>query len=72
MGLIDSHAHLTFPELAGQIEDVLARCDEADVDTIITIGTDAADARWVDPADLPEYNLWDETIRVIDLSAKAR
>ena len=35
-------------------------------------GTDAADARWVNPADLPAYNLWDETLRVIDLSAKAR
>lgn len=35
-------------------------------------GTDAADARWVHPDDLSVYNLWDETLRVIDLSAKAR
>jgi len=45
MGLIDSHAHLTFPELAGQIDDVLARCDEAGVEKIITIGTDVKDAQ---------------------------
>lgn len=34
--------------------------------------TDAADAKWVHPDDLPSYNLWDETLRIIDLSAKAR
>ncbi len=34
--------------------------------------TDAADARWVHPDDLTRYNLWDETLRVIDLSARAR
>jgi TatD DNase family protein len=45
MGLIDSHAHLTFPELVDQVDDVLARCDEAGVDKVITIGTDVADAR---------------------------
>lgn len=35
-------------------------------------GTDADDARWVHPDELPTYKLWDETLRVIDLSAKAR
>ena len=35
-------------------------------------GTDAMDARWVHPDDLPDYNLWDETLRVIELSARAR
>ena len=35
-------------------------------------GTDADDARWVHPDDLPAYKLWDETLRVIDLSAKVR
>lgn len=34
--------------------------------------TDAADARWVHPENLPEYNLWDETLRIIALSSKAR
>jgi len=45
MGLIDSHAHLTYPEFAGRMEDVLARCTEADVDRVITIGTSLSDAR---------------------------
>ncbi len=45
MGLIDSHAHLTFPELGEQVEAVLARCAQADVDQVITIGTDLAHAR---------------------------
>ncbi len=44
MGLIDSHAHLTFPELLGQIDDVLARCAQAGVRKIVTVGTDLADA----------------------------
>ena len=35
-------------------------------------GTDADDARWVHPDELPTYKLWDETLRVIDLSANAR
>lgn len=45
MGLVDSHAHLTFPELIGQIDDVLSRGSEAGVDTVITIGTDLADGQ---------------------------
>lgn len=45
MGLIDSHAHLTFPELIEQVDDVLSRCAEAGVDRVITIGTDLADGR---------------------------
>ncbi|PPR57664.1 MAG: hypothetical protein CFH10_02159 [Alphaproteobacteria bacterium MarineAlpha4_Bin2] len=35
-------------------------------------GTDASDARWVHPNNLDAYKLWNETLRVIDLSAKAR
>ena len=34
--------------------------------------TDAMQAQWVAPADQPPYKLWDETLRVINLSAKAR
>ena len=45
MGLIDSHAHLTFPELRDQVAEVLARCDEAGVDRVITIGINLQDAR---------------------------
>ncbi len=28
-------------------------------------GSDAADARWVDPTDLDRYDLWEETRRII-------
>lgn len=45
MPLIDTHAHLTYPELSSQIGDVLARCAAVDVDHVITVGTDLADAR---------------------------
>ena len=45
MGLIDSHAHLTYPDFEGRIDEVLARCDEAGVERIITIGTSLADGR---------------------------
>ena len=45
MGLVDSHAHLTFPELIGQVDDLLARCRKAGVDEVITVGTDLADSR---------------------------
>ena len=45
MGLIDSHAHLTYPEFGGRMEDVLTRCTEAGVDRVITIGTSLSDAR---------------------------
>lgn len=45
MGLIDSHAHLTFAELFQHIDQVLARCTAAGVERIITIATDLGDAR---------------------------
>ncbi len=45
MGLIDSHAHLTYPELHDRMEAVLARCAEAGVDQVITVGMDLADTR---------------------------
>lgn len=45
MGLIDSHAHLTFPELHHQVDDLLDRCTVSGVDAVITVGTDLADAR---------------------------
>jgi TatD DNase family protein len=37
--LIDTHCHLTFEELAGQIEDVLFRSRQAGVSKWVTIGT---------------------------------
>jgi TatD DNase family protein len=45
MGLIDSHAHLTYAPLCGQLEAVMQRCAEAGVERVITVGTDACDAR---------------------------
>ena len=45
MGLIDSHAHLTFPELRNQVDAILDRCTTSGVDAVITVGTDLADAR---------------------------
>lgn len=43
--MIDSHAHLTFPELRKQVDDVIARCCEAGVERVITIGVNLEDAR---------------------------
>jgi len=45
MGLIDSHAHLTFPELRDRVDEILVRCDEAGVDEVVTVGTNPADSR---------------------------
>ncbi len=44
MGLIDSHAHLTSPELMERLDDVLARCEEVGVERIITIGMSFRDS----------------------------
>ena len=44
MGLVDSHAHLTFPELREQVDETLDRCTQAGVDQVITLGIDLADA----------------------------
>lgn len=45
MGLIDSHAHLTFDVLAGDLGGVLARAADAGVEHIVTIGTSLDDSR---------------------------
>ncbi len=44
MPLIDSHAHLTYPEFTGRIDEVLDRCAQAGVARVISIGTSLADA----------------------------
>ncbi len=47
MGLVDSHAHLTSPELRDRLDKILAACDEAGVERVISVGvnlTDAAEA----------------------------
>ncbi len=43
MNLIDTHAHLTFDELTGQLDAVLDRSAAAGVRRWITVGTDVAD-----------------------------
>lgn len=42
--LIDTHCHLTYDELAGRLDAVLARAADAGVSRIITIATDLPDA----------------------------
>src|SRR5437762_9949219 len=43
--LIDTHAHLDFPDFANDLEDVLRRAEECDVRRIITIGTSIESSR---------------------------
>lgn len=43
--MIDTHCHLTFPELSGRVAQVLAGARQAGVDRVITIGTTPADAQ---------------------------
>lgn len=43
--LIDTHAHLDFPDFANDLEDVIRRAEEAEVKRIITIGTSIKSSR---------------------------
>jgi TatD DNase family protein len=43
--LIDTHAHLDFPDFANDLEDVLRRAEDADVKRVITIGTSIESSR---------------------------
>jgi TatD DNase family protein len=43
--LIDTHAHLDFPDFANDLADVLRRAEEADVKRVITIGTSIESSR---------------------------
>src|SRR6478672_3774876 len=43
--LIDTHAHLDFPDFANDLEDVLRRAEEVEVRRIITIGTSIESSR---------------------------
>src|SRR6202023_3510053 len=45
MMLIDTHAHLDFPEFAEDIDHVLLRAKQASVERIITIGTSLKSSR---------------------------
>src|SRR3954453_17580580 len=43
--LIDTHAHLDFPDFENDLEDVLHRAEECDIRRIITIGTSIESSR---------------------------
>ena len=43
--LFDTHAHLDFPDFAGDLEEVIARAEAAGITRIISIGTDFASSR---------------------------
>ena len=43
--LVDTHAHLDFPEFSGDLEAVLQRAHDAGVTRIVTIGTDLDSSR---------------------------
>src|SRR5437868_9691362 len=43
--LIETHAHLDYPDFAGDFDDVLRRATEAEVTRIITIGTSVESSR---------------------------
>src|SRR5437764_11944743 len=43
--LIDTHAHLDFSDFANDLEDVLRRAEQSDVERIITIGTSIQSSR---------------------------
>ncbi len=43
--LIETHAHLDYPEFAADFDDVLRRANEAGVTRIITIGTSIESSR---------------------------
>ncbi len=45
MSLIETHAHLDYPDFAGDLHDVLRRATEAGVARIITIGTSVESSR---------------------------
>jgi TatD DNase family protein len=45
LSLIDTHAHLDYPDFAADFDEVLARANEAGVTRIITIGTSLASSR---------------------------
>jgi TatD DNase family protein len=47
MGLIDSHAHLTMPELCDQLQAILDRAREAGVERVISVGVNLEDSRAV-------------------------
>ena len=45
MEFIDTHAHLTYDDFDGQIEQIISRASDVGVNRIITVGTDFDDSR---------------------------
>ena len=43
--LVETHAHLDYPDFAADFDDVLRRANEAGVTRIITIGTSIESSR---------------------------
>src|SRR5579884_3440542 len=43
--LVDTHAHLQWPSLAAEVEDVLARARDAGVARVLTLGTEPESCR---------------------------
>ena len=56
--LFDTHAHLHFPEFAGDLDAVLARARAAGVRRIVTIGTDVATSRAAVALAAREPDIW--------------
>lgn len=44
MGLIDSHAHLTYPGLVDRVDEVMTNCRNAGIEKVICVGTTPTDA----------------------------
>jgi TatD DNase family protein len=56
--LFDTHAHLHFPEFAGDLDAVLARARAAGVRRMLTIGTDVATSRAAVALAAREPDVW--------------
>ena len=56
--LFDTHAHLHFPEFAGDLDAVLARARAAGVRRMVTIGTDVASSRAAVALAAREPDVW--------------
>src|SRR5213594_5094765 len=58
INLFDTHAHLHFPEFAGDLDAVLARARAAGVRRMVTIGTDVATSRAAAALAQHEPDVW--------------
>ena len=56
--LFDTHAHLHFPDFAGDLDAVLARARQAGVSRFLTIGTDVATSRAAVALAAREPDVW--------------